>query len=433
MTLCIDAQWLRGLDDSANAHDSPEDEGTLSEICVLANGALLTAASDSRTSELRRGANLSAHRLAEWLSWNWWRLRWEPLKRSNMHAQGVSWRLAHETSSIGGGWLWPDVIVKSDGSRVTLQSQHSVASPAEPLWFIGDHHEVISAQAWEAGVDDFVKRVLDRLAKHRQGADLAQAWSELSEERADPELAAYRKIEACLGFDVDQADPDSVEEILVASGIFGNAAMAEVAAASPMTVSELRTTAERSGFPANGDNAAEALPDSKYGHGASPWRVGVDAARTLRQRERLGDEPTSDRRLAELCGFSEQALQSSDRDEAMAFALHESGTTGRVVFRSKWHTGRRFDAARLLADRVVTPDDDALRPATTSYTYRQKMQRAFAAEFLCPIHALVDILGDDLSDESQEQAARRFEISPITVNNRLMSSDEFQYPDLEAA
>ena len=103
----------------------------------------------------------------------------------------------------------------------------------------------------------------------------------------------------------------------------------------------------------------------------------------------------------------------------MAFALHEPRAEGRVVLRSKWRTGRRFEVARLLGDSVLVDTRDPLRPATGASTYRQKMQRAFAAGFLCPVGSLIDVLEDDFSDDARDAAAERFGVSPLTVTAML--------------
>ena len=47
------------------------------------------------------------------------------------------------------------------------------------------------------------------------------------------------------------------------------------------------------------------------------------------------------------------------------------------------------------------------------------MQRAFAAELLCPFDALLDKLDDDYSDDSMEDAAKMFRVSPMLVAARL--------------
>ena len=54
---------------------------------------------------------------------------------------------------------------------------------------------------------------------------------------------------------------------------------------------------------------------------------------------------------------------------------------------------------------------------------------AFAAELLCPIEALSELLAGDFSDDAIQGAADTFGVSPMTVtvqllNNRVMQSDE---------
>ena len=48
-------------------------------------------------------------------------------------------------------------------------------------------------------------------------------------------------------------------------------------------------------------------------------------------------------------------------------------------------------------------------------TATQKRQRAFAAELLCPIDALVEFLDGDYSESAQEDAADHFEVSETTI------------------
>ena len=54
------------------------------------------------TGDRRKGANLSAYGLAEWLVRSWWRLRWEPTDEISARE---GWRDAHDLAGIGGGWL----------------------------------------------------------------------------------------------------------------------------------------------------------------------------------------------------------------------------------------------------------------------------------------------------------------------------------------
>lgn len=432
MNLNIGTTWCRDLGDEVSASPEPvEDEATLSEIVIEVAEDVLTQALDLEIGRVRNGANLPAYRLAEWLIWNWWRLRWEPAHQNAQRGRSLEWRQAHEMGGIGRGWLWPNVTMWSDGLRIEFDVKPSPETRTEPLRYMSNKRTVVSAEAFEAGVDDLVGRVLERLARSPvPDVDLGTAWRELAIERNDAELTTYRMIEARLGFDVDQADPEQIEQIIADGDELGASAISEVAADQFLTAKEMHEAATQSGFESDPGRGADPLGGSWDGLGSTaPWRVGADAAMSLRSHEKLGDRQVSDARLAGLCGIDQRALTELGIGGPMAFALTANGHGSRVVLRSKWHTGRRFELARLLADRLLVETEEGLRPATRAYTYRQKMQRAFAAELLCPVASLVDFLQDDFSDEAREEAAALFDVSPfavtaVLVNNGKLERDE---------
>ena len=424
-TFRIAAEWCREPDfDITGTPDPVEDEATLAEIFIEIGETAFTQVVDLETRQVQNGPNLSAYRLAEWLTWNWWRLRWEPAHQNTQRDRSTGWRQAHELAGIGGGWLWPNVTIKSDGFRILLEARPSPETRTEPLRYIADQTSVIPVGTFEAGVDDLVGRVLDRLGEWPlSGTELRTAWKELTAERNDPESTLYRKIEACLGFDVDEADPRQVEQVIADGDTLGRAAMAEVVADRFLTAETFQETARgRLGFDIAPDDGAETLTIAQNGfRDWAPWQIGASAANTLRRREGLGDDPVSDGRLAGLYGVEERALTDDNANGEMAFALHEGDRGSRVVLRSTRKTGRRFEVARLLADSLLVPTEDRLRPATGAYTYRQKMQRAFAAELLCPVESLVGFLEEDFSEDAREEAAERFGVSPLAVTSVLVN------------
>lgn len=113
------------------------------------------------------------------------------------------------------------------------------------------------------------------------------------------------------------------------------------------------------------------------------------------------------------------AAQAHQPSGPLSFSLDDSPTKGKVVLRSKFETGRRFNLARLLGDRVAAAGGGRLIPATRAHTYRQKVQRSFAAEFLCPFEPLADMLQGDFSAEAIEDAASQFNVSERTVRTLL--------------
>ena len=72
------------------------------------------------------------------------------------------------------------------------------------------------------------------------------------------------------------------------------------------------------------------------------------------------------------------------------------------------------------------------RPATRAHTYRQKAQRAFAAELLAPFEAVDAMLAGDADDEERRQAvANHFAVSSMAVDTLLMNHGRLQREDPE--
>ena len=64
---------------------------------------------------------------------------------------------------------------------------------------------------------------------------------------------------------------------------------------------------------------------------------------------------------------------------------------------------------------------ERLLPATDARNYRQKAQRAFAAELLSPIAALDDFLGGDYSYDNQCEVADRFNVGERAIRTQLVN------------
>lgn len=393
--------------------------------------------SDHRLNEGPRG---SAYRFAEWLIWNWWRIRWEPQHNSS---KDIGWSQAHETASIGGGWLWPRVVFESDGNTIAIHSEHSDYSQTEPVSYIGDEERFVPAVEFESAVDEFLSATTDRLADESSSFDglqnvpLHDMWRQLVEERRNPKLANYRRIEALLGYNPDEGPTDRIRQLSEDINVFGESAINEIAAHAPLmknyvTAADLVAISRSSGFEIeSGINSESALAsyasiqdDNQDKEGSvAPWRIGAEEARKFCFDQRTVGEPISDESLCEYFGVRSSSLNDTTRMPApIAFTLSDKQELHRyVVFRSKVRTGRRFEMARLLGDRLMIASREPLQPATSTRTFRQKIQRAFAAELLCPFDSLQDVINEEYTAESVEKAARHFDVSPVLVSNQLQN------------
>jgi hypothetical protein len=400
---------------------APEERTTYAAIGIRCGDLYLTEAEDFFVNRVRQKVYLSAYPLAQWIAWNWWRLRWEPQRHS------PDWAMAHRISTIGGGYVWPNITIISDGERVVLAPKPTHARPAEPLRYLCQTAAIVGASAFEDAIDEFVGRVLEQLkAESVATSNLNDIWSDLLGERRSPEIALRRKFEALLGYEVDEAGEDLLDRLVSDARKLGEGGVEELAAAraagdSPATSAQIIEIAQRSGFSLNPDDAVQLRQPLSFPSTVPAWRHGVAAAKALREHERLGDEKISDRQLCQLAGVPDKTISEKSRSGGtLSFSIDQGPSKGHLVLRSRHVTGRRFDLARLLGDRIIA-GNDALRPATRAYTYRQKLQRAFAGEFLCPIASLTGVLDGDFSDDRIQDAADHFDVSVLTVQTLLVN------------
>ncbi len=76
----------------------------------------------------------------------------------------------------------------------------------------------------------------------------------------------------------------------------------------------------------------------------------------------------------------------------------------------------------MLSEHLLSSDQDTWLLETDTHTARQQSQRAFAAEFLCPIASLQSVLQGDLSDARLDDAADYFQVSELIVRRQLVNN-----------
>lgn len=426
------AEWER-----LNEGDA-EERACFAAIRMQAHDLCLTEGRDALANRLRQSPLLSAYHLAEWFAWNWWRLRWEP--RSNKN--DIDWLLAHRMSNIGGGYVWPNITIFSDGERTALIAKASREAPEAPFRYINNHAAVMASADYETAVDDFVGQVLERLvAEGVPDSNLARLWNDVANERRDPSLARIRKLEALMGFDPDAADGNVLSRMVADAAALGTSAVEEIAAdrvnmpdMGLPSADELTNIADTSGFAVRlGDMVRMAIPVAPQRGAIPAWQVGSDAAKALRLQEGLGNEPVSDPRLTRMLAVDPRILERDDAQvSSMSFALRRPDSIDRaaIVLRPRGHQGRRFELARLLGDRLLSASEP-LSPATRAYTYRQKAQRAFAAELLSPFDAVIAHLHGDYSAENLSDIAAHFSVSELTVRTQLVNRKVLDREELD--
>ena len=420
---------------------SEEEIAAFGQLQIKAINQVLTAGADFSGNEVdyRPGPYISGYHLAEWLVWNWWRLRWEP-RPARRSPDNYDWNFAHCLATVGEGYVWPNITISTDGYWTTLDSKRSSESTASLFRYSGAVPSVVAASDLESAIDEFVIQVAHQVNNAGlTGTNLQHLWQDLQIERANPEMARFRRFEALLGCDPDELDAEELESRLADAKALGASALDEIATGAAAGVAgldgmlsarQIMEITERAGFDLNPEDGVRVeVPELRQWGALAAWSVGVSAATAIRRQERLGHAPLADDVLADLAGTTAGVITGDKQSDGFSWVFRPDGRLAQVALRSKWDTGRRFDLARLLGDRVFADrlpgGPDPLSPATRSYSYRQKAQRAFAAELLSPWAAVEEMLGNDYSEENREQVAEYYSVSPMTISSLVLSNADF--------
>jgi len=426
--------------------------------------------------------------LAFWLVDNWWRLRWECTPTGGMTA---AWRLAHELASIGGGYIWPRLSIWGEDGRIGLVSRSDPPGVVGPVRYLTDALMFVPAGDFETEVDGFLSNALDLyMTDSTDRTAFRQQVRGLRLERDDPEVASWRRMEARLGFDSDDAPDAIIEALAQLAEKYGDDAIEEAGIAAPgaqaaeillaeidvarlsrvecsFTAALETTGAPKIGSPSGrgppgigvpiggtlakltgrpGPRArtisADKILDYELeitGFGAArsveadvhpvvagdlPWIAALRPAEALRSALGVGRGPLRNQTLADLLQVRVDVLQSTaahaghDLPYGLRLGL-ASEQRDRIALRSRWSHDRRFEMARALGDAIWAPNA-RLGPIATSHSARQKFQRGFAQNLLCPYDDLVAYVGTDaLSEGDLSAAARHFHVSERVVRMAL--------------
>src|SRR5207247_5562400 len=130
-------------------------------------------------------------------------------------SRAQDWDFAHRVSSIGGGYIWPNITIFSDGERTALIAKPTMERPQTQFRYISDSAVVIPAAEYESEIDRFVDEVIQRLETEAvENTNLEMVWKDVCTERRNPEQARRRKLEALLGYDADEASAQTIDQML---------------------------------------------------------------------------------------------------------------------------------------------------------------------------------------------------------------------------
>jgi hypothetical protein len=328
-------------------------------------------------------------------------------------------------------------VLQATDCNVLVESRRTSGKQGAPVRYLGSPAVQITAEGFEAGLDEFVESVLARLSSLKVlKTDLASLWKEVRRERADEDIYAPRQLEALLGFDAGEAPERLLQGLLDSMKKAGCKAVNEIAAASKGNAARLVQEALESAQGSDVTIRLTSIPRvqtlfrRQADMNALPWQRAELAARLARDVWGVRKGPVPNEVLSNLLELAKDRLEAGPVAAlGIAAGLRRNHGDGAVsiVQRAKAPAGRRFEIMRLVGDHIVAPDDDHLLPITAAKTDRQKFQRAFAVEFLLPFDELCEQLGEptfserEIRDDEIEDVAAQYQVSPLMVRTSLVN------------
>ncbi len=414
-----------------------EELATFAEIGLLVNNSSLFRHEDLIEKRfIQEGINVSSYPLALWLVVNWWRLRWEAALPANSSAmQKHDWEMSHNLGAIGQGYYWPDLTFTSDTQSIYLQHQLHQDNLG-PIRYLEAYSGKISAHQFETAVFKLIEQTLEQLnSKGFKNTDLHLAWADLKEDLNQTINFRYRQLEAQLGFDQNESDPSYLSELLKAESQFGHLAVDEIAQAEKNKTLEVLQHVKKQ---LSQSNSLICFENTKIKINTNhktlqPWEAGQKAAQELRTSWAIDSDFLSNEQLADRLMASKNLWQELNTSElSIAAAQTETDKTAKIMLGKSRPEAQRFMLARIVGDYLYTDSAKEALVCTTGKTYRQKYQRAFAQELLCPYTALIERLGTvEPDEEAISEAAEHFAVSSILVNTVLVNKGHLPSSQLD--
>ena len=413
----LSAEWL---EDAPNA--SAEERATLCDLQILIGNDNASAHRDALYGIVSDAITVPTVHLAEGIATDWWSIfggrdRPHPLRRYRS------------------GFVLPSLSVTCHGSTFEISGeQKHFFNPGIRFW--QPDIEVIPRHEAEEVFAEFIEKTIDRLTVATiEESDVQLQWARVVESRRDPEEAAFCEAAGALGvnpYSVADADADF---IIDAGSLFSGTSLIDfLAGVTTIEGSYRRSTLlkirevdrqmeDHSRLPEL-RNASMTIADDirQIRSGEGPWGPGYRAAQALRNV--LGI-PTVDTfgSFSEIAGQLGAGGFNYSEGLSMVNAVVSRHDDVFVHLRQPLHAGSEyemFNFARAVGDAVCFPNDGCSVVNGLHGAERQAMGRAFAAEFLAPVDAVVNAAAEGLDIE---EIAGAFAVFPEVVRRQLENRD----------
>lgn len=410
------ADWL---DEGVSVAEELRATACLLEIEV--SGRIVSRFVDNRTDRAHNRIAMPAYPPAEGLARVWWSL---------IAGRSGTISLRHFRE----GYALPDVRFSPDGRFVNIGVEPFEYDNPPVVFPIGAG-ERSTIGAFERDAGRFIDAVLERLREEGiDGTWLAERWNAIAESREDADELAFCEAAGALGIDPYLCTEEEADRIEASANSFMGEALPEFLAGCDydhipnaldwITEAEVQL-GDRAILP-NLPGVAQAVRGRVNDVIANehPWEVGYRAAEDCRRQIGLpvATALQTPSEIADL--FDNQHFETAaSRARGLRAEVNNSGDEARIVVGGPGRpTSLNFATMRAVGDYLVY-QQPGRSPINDTYSYRQAVGRAFAAEMLAPAEVILQMRDNGMSIE--DIAAERH-VSEWAVTHHLENHDRMQ-------
>lgn len=405
---------------------------TWARLQINIDDEIITRVEDSFTKSVRPYVYLPLYPVAEWIAENWWTLTNEV--EAPGRTQFETYMRRHNLRYAREGFCLPELELKPTGSRYIVAWR-----PAEPdghrVRFLSEGTEQLEAEPVLESLKKFVLAVVERLETQSIVETRLQAeWEAVKISENDEDERAFCVAAASLGldpYDIREEKRDTIFE--AATALDEDLAAEFFASADSRNLSKELDTLRRLMAEAEAmDTDLAPLKELKkkmpvsIDHRRAPWSQGYEIARLVRSM--LGIEQEIIRSISDFSGILNiDAAQLNEALQVPSFKpgcwdalvnVNEKESPVFLLFRPRV-SHQKFAFCRGLFEYLTAARNGAFL-ISSSYSDRQKRNRAFAAEFLAPASQLKSWLqGTYVSEERVDEIADEFNVSPYVIRHQL--------------
>lgn len=403
----ISTEWLpRGRNAAA------EEAATVARIRILVGNRFATDMREPGQHEIVDHVVAPAYPLAEALTYRWWTLA---------YGRGRTTLLR----SMRGGFAFPDIAIRGIGDGYIEVRCEPFVYENPPVEFVTKALERITIRSFESDAKGFVEAVVARLRKERvTDTPLSARWAKVKATIGDAEERSFCEAAGALGVDPYTCGDDVAAFIDAASSMFKGDELEEfLAGVRPETGTNAISWLKEAERQLDGWSVLPAIEDcrSKVAFrkaAGAPWTAGYASARKVRKHLGLSDsEPVGDlQALASRLGNARFHATEQSNTGLRGVSCIRRGNAHAIVSGSRNAATLLFTVARTFGDAIHF--GGAHRSPVTDQlgTYRQQLGRAFAAEFLAPVRAILDM---QKRGEQLEDIAASFGVSEMVINHQM--------------